>query len=75
MSMSMNCSCESDYHMQGRPLPRSLCDVHIPVLCIVPWSLPLLVLIHFYQSGNAEVLDSLFFCYLSLQICKCFANL
>ncbi len=30
----MTRSRESGYYMRGRPLPRSLCDVHLLVLCI-----------------------------------------
>jgi hypothetical protein len=39
--MSMTHSCESDCYMRGKPLPRSLCDVHLLVLCILPCPLPL----------------------------------
>gem|GEM_PF-4311904 len=32
--MNVTGSRYSGCHMQGRPLPRSLCDVPVPVLCI-----------------------------------------
>lgn len=31
-------SCESDHHMQGNPLHRSLCDAPLLVLCIVAFN-------------------------------------
>jgi hypothetical protein len=36
MKMSMIGSRYSGCYMRGRPLPRSLCDGHLLVLCILP---------------------------------------
>jgi hypothetical protein len=37
----MTRSRESAHYMRGRPLPRSLCDVHLLALCIWPCRNPL----------------------------------
>lgn len=41
----------NDYDMQDNLLPHSLCDGHLLVLCIGPYSLPFL----FFRSGYFKI--------------------